>query len=188
MRHAALLTLLSTLIILAGCKATIEVPARSPSHDYENEPNNTDYYADYIPAFPFYGVDGYCGSHGDDIDKFYFELRQSGTVQISMAIDDYRSGDLDLAIEDDRYELDSSEGYGRYENIEIWLTPGIYYISVFSQSNDFGSGYVLSGNFFRGVREAGVQAIPEDGSPEAQDLPLKREDYSEPRKFAQNIS
>ncbi len=186
MRYAALFTLLTTLIILAGCKATIEVPPRSSSYDYENEPNDTDYYADYIPGFPFYGVDGYCGRHGDNIDKFYFELRHSGTVHISLAIDDYRSGDLDLAIEDDRYELDSSEGYGRYENLDLWLTPGIYYISVFSQANDYGSGYVLSGDFYRGVHSVTDEAV----SPEAvlTELPLKRVDYSEARKQPEKIS
>lgn len=187
MRYATLLlTVLTTLTILAGCKASIEVPPRSGSYDYENEPNDTDYYADYIPGFPFYGVDGHCGSRGDNIDKFYFVLQRSGTVRISMAIDDYRNGDLDLALEDDRYELDSSEGYGRYEDIELWLPPGTYYISVFSQASDWGSGYVLSGEFYRGARSA--ETGSEEQETDRSMLPLKRTDYSQTTKVPADMS
>ena len=190
MKYAALLAILTTLIALAGCKATIEVPPRNSSYDYENEPNDTDYYADYIPGFPFYGVDGYCGGPGDSVDKFYFELSHSGTVHIDLSIDDYRRGHLDLTLEDSRYELDSSEGYGRYESIDIWLTPGIYYISVFSQANDYGSGYVLSGDFHRGTHSASGVAGSAAGDENADrsGLPLKRVDYSEAVKPLQNIS
>ena len=193
MRYAALFTLLTTLIILAGCKATVETlpPNNGPvviipgsgSRDYEREPNDTDYYADYIPGFPFYNVDGYCGAYKDTVDKFYFELTRSGTVHISLSIDDYRYGDLDLTLEDSRYEIDSSEGYGRYETIESWLSPGLYYISVFSPHADGGSGYVLSGEFYRGASATGdeEQSMP-------QDLPLKRVDYTTGTKPAESIS
>ena len=188
MKYAYLLAILTTLSVLAGCRATIEVPPRNPSGDYENEPNDTDYYADYIPSFPFYGVDGYCGGYGDNVDKFYFELRQSGTVHITMAVDDYRSGDLDLTLEDDRYEIDSSEGYGRYENVDAWLTPGIYYITVFSQRNDYGSGYVLSGEFHRGINSAGEAEQAEPTELDRSSLPLKRVDYAANPKPVENIS
>src|SRR5690606_37350893 len=164
------------------------VPPRNPSQDYENEPNNTDYYADYIPTFPFYGVDGHCGGYGDSVDKFYFELRQSGTVHITMSIDDYRRGDLDLTLEDDRYEIDASEGYGRYENVDAWLTPGIYYITVFSQASDYGSGYVLSGEFHRGTHNAADTEAAATEVPDRSGLPLKRVDYTANPKPVENIS
>jgi hypothetical protein len=172
------------MIILAGCRATIEVPPRGSSYDYENEPNDTDYYADYIPGFPFYGVDGYCGAYGDSIDKFYFELSRSGTVNISLSIDNYRSGDLDLTLEDDRFEIDSSEGYGSYEYVDAWLTPGIYYITVFAPHAGSGSGYELRGDFSRSTHAAGEEAQ----STETLDLPLKRVDYSPGSKPAENLS
>jgi hypothetical protein len=194
MRYASLLSLLTTLIILAGCKATVETLPPNNGHvviipgnvsqDYEREPNDTDYYADYIPGFPFYNVDGYCGAYNDTIDKFYFELNRSGTVHLVLNIDDYRRGDLDLTLEDSYYELASSEGYGSREYIDEWLSPGRYYISVFSPYADGGSGYVLTGDFYRGISDVDGQA----GPAESITLPLKRVDYSPGTKPLENIS
>lgn len=195
MRYAALSMLLTTMIILAGCKATVEtlppsnghviiVPGNS-SQDYEREPNDTDYYADYIPGFPFYNVDGYCGAYNDTIDKYYFELNRSGYVHLILNVADYRYGDLDLTLEDDRYELASSEGYGPREFIDEWLAPGRYYISVFSPYADGGSRYVMTGDFSRGTSTADEAGNAADRS----ELPLKRVDYSPGTKPADsNIS